>query len=501
MTKKNELLFGIEPVEVMSAFALISEIDRGSGREYHLAEKIVEIALRHDYAVKMDDSNNVVVYLPATLGCENYPSLCLQSHLDMVSIGQDGKNFDTSTIEFVIDEGMLRANNTTLGADNGIGVAIMISLMGKEFVHGSLELLFTSDEESGLNGTKVLNPDWIKSQFLISLDSENWGEITVGCTGAGHSTTKIPIDLAPASRVSERDLVCPQFTIEVSNLVGGHSGLDIHKSRANAIVVLTEILSELVVKFPTLRILSIEGGGIFKQIPAQSRATLIIQNGDSSQWDGIQKVVGRASKWIKSYFSEETEAIISVNDLQTVKVDAFLSEEFSNKLLKLLLSLPNGVISTDFKNHSFVKTSNNIATINLIDGHVLIEMMYRSSSINELRKIRVQTMSIVSDAFGLYPKLDNEYPAWQPKYDSLLLGLAEGIFKKMFDTQLKRIILHGGLECAYFAEKWPDMQMISVGPTIRNFHSQKECAELNTIAPLYNWLLAIMAGIQQIQTE
>jgi dipeptidase D len=493
MNQNWEVIKGLKPVEVFEAFVVISSIDRGSTREEALADYIVGLAIERDCAVRRDSAHNVVVYLEATPGYEDRQSLCLQSHLDMVAVGQDGKDFNTSEVEFVLEDGKLRANRTTLGVDNGIGVAIEIALIGKDFEHGPLELLFTTDEERGLNGAMSLDPDWITSRMLINLDSEEWGQIILGCAGGGRVNVKIP---AGFIQTEKEDCLYPQFTVEVSKFFGGHSGKDINKNRVNALVFLSELLHDLLFDFPALKIVSWEGGEIFNQIPTQSQATLIIEDGDLSQWEKIKEAIMDCNEWLRDDFPQEKEAIVSVTDVQEVEVDVYFSPGYSEKLFNLFTNVPRGVIKLDSQNQSVVEISNNIASMRLENGCVLIQMMYRSSSIRGLEYVKNQILERSFTSLGLYPEVISEYPAWQPRYDSDLLGKVESIFLEMFSVQSERVVTHGGLECAYFTSKWPDMQMVSIGPTIENPHSQNEYVVVDTIEPLYNWLLEIITKME-----
>ncbi|MCX6798110.1 MAG: beta-Ala-His dipeptidase [Candidatus Falkowbacteria bacterium] len=493
--KENlKLIAGLKSEIVWKWFAIISSIDRGSGREKALAELLVKVAAIFNCEWLIDEINNVVIYVPATPGCEDYPSICLQGHLDMVTVGQNGeKDFDTSTVKFLRENGKMRADRTTLGADNGLGVAIGLALLEGGVSHGPLELLFTVDEETGLNGATSLNPDWIKSKLLINLDSERWGEITLGCAGGRRIVTTVPITFSTDEK--SEDL---KFTIELADLPGGHSGVDIGKGRPNAILILARIILDLITRFPELRLLSFDGGTFSNAIPGQSRATLTFKSYSPELMDSIRLVVESEQIALRE-IPLEKEPKLTISEMEKIEDGrSYFADEFTLAFLGGLLKLPNGAIDMDEFDPTTVETSNNVAIVKTNEDGLEITTMYRSSAVDGLQKIEELSIGALQNLPGAKLSLGDEYPAWQPQDSSQLLELAKIVFDNLFNKELKRVVVHAGLECALFTKKWPDMQMISIGPTIEGGHSQDEYVEVETVDACYRWLLIVLAGLNEI---
>jgi len=485
-----------ETANILKWFALVSSIDRGSGREAAMADKIVTIAKNLNLNWKRDEVNNVVVYKPATPGYESSPSICFQAHIDMVAIGQDGEDFDTSTIRFVAKQGRLYADNTTLGADNGIGVAFMLSIMEGGMPHGPLEFLFTTDEENGLTGAKFVDSAWVNSQFIINLDSENWGEVTIGCAGGGRINTAIPIDSHSLIGVSDPST---KFSIELSNLLGGHSGDDINKGHANAIIELAVISLNLLQDFPSLRLLSFDGGSRSNVIPSQCMATFIVYDDEPDLLFRIKLSVGANQDSLRARFKAETKLTLTISELEKAMVGTCFSQEFAWDLLRILHRIPNGVLAVNTDDPSMVQTSNNIGVVETKADQIAITTLHRSSSNGDLLKTKEEILRILSDYPSVEVAIGNEYSAWEPQYGSKLLEYIQNSFAGFTGSEIKAIVIHGGLECAHFISKWPTAELVSIGPNIKQIHSQNEYVELDGISPFWRWLLKLMAEINQLK--
>lgn len=488
------LIRGLSPQRLLEHFAAISGLDRGSGREKKLANNIMRLAAERRLNCYIDTASNVVVYVPASLGKENVASVCLQSHLDMVAINSEEKDFDTSTIEFDIENGKLRAEGTSLGADNGIGVAAMLCfLTDRELVHGPLELLFTTSEEVGLDGARTLAPEAVSSKFLLNLDSEAFGEVTVGCAGGGRIEAVFDIE---SIELNDRDR-SKLFEIYLKDFRGGHSGMEIAKGQANAIVSMARLLGTIIEKWPHSRLISFDGGSRMNAIPAIAKSKLAVI-GDVSGADIGTFIRNKFLEIVTEYSPLEDKATLEIvshsGPVDKKYYPRFFSAVVQKRLITMLQLIPCGVIRLDPKDPQTVQTSNNLALISTVEDKVTITCMYRSSS-DTLRSHLGDLLARCFQHFGPSEIIPGaEYSSWPRKYDSRLLELAQKTFRSRFIGQeMKVVTVHGGLECAEFIKKWPDMDIISFGPTIDHPHTVNEEANLLSVDSFWNYLVEFLA--------
>ncbi len=418
--------------EILEAFKQIDSIPRCSKNEAKIAEFLLDWAKSHNFNAKKDKVNNVLIEVPASPGYENSPTIVLQGHMDMVceKTPDSTHDFTKDPIEFVYEGEWLHANKTTLGADNGIAIAIaMVIALDKEIAHPPLELLFTVDEEQGLVGANALEPGFIKGRILLNLDSEDEGVFTIGCAG-GRDTH---ITLKTRSNILDDSFNC--FNLKAGGMKGGHSGVNINEERANAIIVLTRTLHTLKKKYP-IYISNITGGTAHNAIPRDAEATFYIQK-DHEQ--DAKHIINEMEKTFKNEFKNTDPELFLKFEPINQKNKKAINDAYSSKIINLLLALPHGVaaMSTDMK--GLVETSNNLASIRTEKNLIKIVTSQRSSIMSRLHALthKVETIAQLAGAEATSSK---GYPSWQPNVKSPLLARMVNKYKELFYSDFH--ILH-----------------------------------------------------------
>jgi dipeptidase D len=476
----------LEPKLVWKHFDEIRKIPRCSKHEEKIRDYIVNFAKQQGLQTKVDSVGNVVILKPATAGMQKKPTVILQGHMDMVCEKNSDVKFDFSKdpIQLKINGDLLTANGTTLGADNGIGLAISLAILeDKKVRHGPIESLYTIDEETGLTGAFAMKSDMLTGKIMLNLDSEDFGVITVGCAGGGDSTIELPIKTQLVQGNMENILV------KIFGLRGGHSGVDIHEQRGNAIKILTRLLWKTSQKFD-FSLFDIKGGDKHNAIPREAYAKLCIEKKNKSEFIATLK-------------AEEKDILDEIKPIDpNLKVDVQSSEPSKtvfNKLsqttlLNLLHGLPHGVHQMNYDIKTLVNTSTNLATISVKENTIVIGMSSRSPMKSALQDIRNRIKAIASLA-GAKVSEGAPYPGWKPDLQSKILALSKKTYKDMFKTEPKIEAIHAGLECGIIGEKFPGMDMISIGPTLKNPHSPEEQLHISTVDKFYKYLLKILESV------
>ncbi len=475
--------------KILSLFREVSSVPRPSGQEEKIATWLKEWALSKGFSLKFDSVNNVVIGVPASKGYENLPAIVIQGHMDMVCEKACGCNHDFTKdpIVPVIEGDWLKAQGTTLGADNGIALAIALALVEDTGVsHPPLELLFTVDEETGLTGANALMPDFITGKLLLNVDSEDEGVFTVGCAGGLNSTVRMPLEY---SAVPEDGLL---FRLVVSGLSGGHSGVDIHEKRANANKLLAEVLQELI-DDADIMLLDIIGGSAHNAIPRHAEAIIALTP------DSMETVLSTISAFEKrmkaEYTGHEPSLSVILEEYVSEMYTKALTDCFARKVLGILLSLPHGVASISPAIPGLVETSNNLATVNIEDDELVIVSSQRSSVDSGLAVITEKVTS-VADEYGANCSHGSGYPAWQPDMSSQLLQRCREVYFSVFGKYARIEAIHAGLECAVIGSKYKDMDMISFGPTIKNPHSPDERLYIPSVRKVWDFMVALLASFK-----
>lgn len=476
----------LEPVSVFQQFDAILRIPRGSKRETALRDHVIGLARRHGLEHATDSAGNLVVRKPATPGRAGAPITILQSHLDMVQEKNDdvAHDFDRDPIRPRRDGEWLKATGTTLGADNGIGVATMLALLeARDVEHGPLELLFTVDEESGLTGASGLSPTLLAGRRLINLDSEEEGSVTIGCAGGATTLLELPLDDVPLG---------PDETaleVRLHGLKGGHSGLDIHLQRGNAIVLLTRALDAARAAAP-FRLASLVGGNAHNAIPREARAIVV----------GERRALGEVRRSIEAEIGavraeyRTADPGLTLGISEAGPVPGGWSEERTLAVLGLLYGLPHGVASMSLDIPGLVETSDNLATVTVDGRRLTVLLSTRSSVASALTALRRKIRAVAALAGAKVEERDG-YPGWKPDVGSPLLAVLSRVHEERLGRAPSVGAVHAGLECGILGEKYPGMDMISFGPQIEHPHSPDERVKIDSVGRFYDLLVATLARL------
>ena len=476
---------GLDPKLVWKYFAEIARIPRGSKNEAAISKYVYETAGKLGLTAKQDPLGNVVVIKPASPGKQNVRPICLQGHLDMVCEKNADKahDFMKDPIELVRKGDAITANGTTLGADNGVAVATNLAIMeDKTLEHGPLELLFTIDEETGLTGASNLEKGFLKSRTLINLDSEDEGELYVGCAGGMDTlgTWKAAFESAPEESVAMK--------LNVSGLRGGHSGIDIDKGRGNAIKIANRVVLALA-KSAGARLSAINGGNKRNAIPRECEAVLFIPQ---NKLEKAKKIVAKFNDTVRIEFATvEKDLSIALTEMPAAPNARVLKKALQKKLCRTIAALPHGVIKMSAEISWLVETSTNVAVITTKEDSISLATSQRSSVASEIEEI-AQTASAVFALGGAKVENSDGYPGWKPNLDSPILKLAARTYQSLFGKEPAVKAVHAGLECGIIGERIPGMDMVSFGPTLKDVHTPDEKILIDTVGKFWKFLLALL---------
>jgi len=479
---------------VWEFFRQVNRIPRGSKNEKQIMDWLRAIAKSRNLTFRSDDVDNVIIELPATKGCEKSPTACgeqcrtvvLQSHVDMVceKTPESKHDFTKDPIELVERDGWITADGTTLGADNGVGVALALALLDEKTSHPKLELLFTVDEETGLTGANGLKPGFITGKYLINLDGEDKSFI-VGCAGGEQTEIRLPIEFSPVPD----SLAC--FDLKISGLHGGHSGIDIDKQYANAIQLLARTLKDL--QDFDLHVCDIEGGTVQNAIPRDAKAVICF---DVSKLSAVKKTLSEIESSFKKEFVK-TEPNLKVELKEAILRPAVSIGNRQSKIVNLLSSLPTGVYKMSSEFEDIVETSSNLAKVEILRDEEQLRILISQRSLEKqtLGEITAKITAMAKSA-GAKVETVGGYPAWKPDVNSSLLKRAKEIYKKLNNKEPEVKVVHAGLEPAVIGEKIPGIEMISVGPTIKNPHSPQERVDIASVDAVWKFLLELLPSLK-----
>lgn len=476
-------LTNLEPQPLWEYFDAISRLPRCSKREERVRAWVLEKAAALGLDCREDATGNIAISRPATPGLEEAPGVILQAHLDMVceKSSSSGHDFDRDPIQLQINGNLLTARETTLGADNGIGVAAALALLAApDLKAGPLQALFTVDEETGMTGALGLTPDFINGDYLINLDSEESWVICIGCAGGMDSI------LQPHCEFSNSDAT-PLLKVEIDGLAGGHSGVDIHTGRGNAVKILAALLSGLGEEMPW-QLLELNGGSKHNAIPRQ--ATALLAPADVKKAVGV---IETAFARQRDIFQAREEGLV-LRLSQPAGDASRLSEEQSRHLIGLLTCLPHGVAAMSAEIPNLVETSSNLAIVDIAPDRGEILLSHRSSSAAALQATTARVREIAR-AFNATIEQGNGYPAWRPNPASGLLKQASRIYRDLAGEQPEIVSIHAGLECGLIGSLLPHLEMIAIGPTIRNPHTLDELVEIDSVAQFWRFLRRLVTEL------
>ncbi|MBO4315498.1 MAG: aminoacyl-histidine dipeptidase [Prevotella sp.] len=477
----------LKPARVFEQFAKINAIPRPSKHEEQMIEYLKSFGESHGLETVVDETGNVIIRKPATPGFEGKDTIILQSHMDMVCEKLVDVDFDfhKDAIQTYIDGEWLRAKGTTLGADDGIGCAIELAILDSDDIeHGPLECVFTRDEETGLTGAEGMKPGFMKGDMLINLDSEDEGQIFVSCAGGRNTTATF--------RFNREEAPEGLFFVKVSlkGLVGGHSGDDINKKRANALKVLARFLYQTQERYG-VRLVSFNAGKLHNAIPRDGVAVF-----------GVPFDKKEAVRIDWNVFASQIEEEYHVTEktmqfhLESAEAAPVLPLETSTKLIQAMQAADNGVFAMcqDEEIAWLVETSNNVASIETRENEVKVVASQRSNVMSALDN-QAATIKAVFQLAGAEVVQGEGYPAWKMNPNSKMTALAVESYKKLFGKDPKVLGIHAGLECGLFSEKYPNLDMVSFGPTLRGVHSPDERLHIPTVQMVWDHLLDILKNV------
>jgi len=476
----------LKPKLLWKHFDEIRKIPHCSKHEEKIRDYIINFAENQKLKYKQDKTGNIVIYKTANPGFEKNPTIILQGHMDMVcEKNSDIKHdFLKDPIKLKINNDVLTADGTTLGADNGIGVATSLAILEDNNLKlGAIEALFTVDEETGLTGAFALENNMLTGKKMLNLDSEDFGVITVGCAGGGDSQVKLEIKTKNASDDLENLL------IKIYGLRGGHSGVDAREQRGNAIKILARLLWNISDQYKIF-LSDIKGGDKHNAIPREAHAKISVPKKDK------EEIIKDFRSFEKNILEEirpiDPNMKVSIESIEKTKI--ILDEKSTESIINLLHSLPHGVEKMSYDIKGLVETSTNLATVSIKNNSALIGLSSRSSIASALQDLRDRIHAISSLA-GAKVTEGESYPGWKPNLNSDLLKLSKKIFKDMYKKEAVVEAIHAGLECGIIGEKFSGMDMISVGPTIKYPHSPEEQVHISTVDKFYQYVLEIIRKI------
>lgn len=474
----------LEPKLIWQCFDEITKVPRPTHHLDKMREFLVDWAARHNIEVATDEVGNVMMRKPATPGHENAPTIILQGHQDMVAEKRGDKvhDFLTDPISTVVDGDWVKADGTTLGADNGLGVASgMAVLIDENLVHGPIECLFTVDEEQGLIGANGLKPGFVAGSILLNLDSEEHGSLVIGCAGGKVTLCRRKCEktATPAGKA--------YYKVHLNHMKGGHSGMEINLGRGNANQQLCRFLWEAWKKY-ALEMAEIDGGGLANAIPREAYAIVGV---DESTKSSFEKDVETFSDKIHVEFLLAEGADFTFNATPVEAPAEVIERDLAEKLISAVFACPNGVQGMSNAVEGLVETSCNLASVKMENGEIVVTVHQRSS-VDSRRDEIANRVKALFEMIGFEVSFDAAYVGWAPNPNSKVLSVAEESFESLFGRKPKVEALHAGLECGLFLEKMPELDMISFGPTLKDIHSPGEKANIPSVQEFWKFLCEIL---------
>jgi len=478
-------LLDLEPKAVWKHFDALTSIPRPSTKEAAARNYVLSIAKRHGLEAVQDNAGNTVIRKPAHPGREAAPMALLQGHLDMVCEKNEGTvhNFDTDGIKVVRNDDWLKADGTTLGADNGVGVSAALAVMeSTDIAHGPLEFVFTIDEESGLTGAVEFPAGMLKSKYFLNLDNEEKGTICIGCSGGIKTTARRKVTLRPASNGVG-------YRIKVAGLKGGHSGVDIHQGRGNAIRILGGVLQSVLDSL-AVEIAEVNGGSAQNAIPREAFAILVM---DTAKEKELKSLVAKAESEGKLDLGG-FDPTLQITVEKVLRPEKVFADTDANNTVALMVSVPHGVLAMSPDVPGLTQNSTNLAIVTTKNDIVEFVTSQRSAIESSMQS----AAKMVATAFrlaGFEIEHSGRYPGWKPEPNSDIVRKLQAVHKELFGEEAKLIAMHAGLECGVIGEKYPGMEMVSFGPTIVDPHSPNERVQISSVESFWKYLKAVLEEI------
>ena len=481
----ENVLKGLQPELVFKYFEEISQIPRGSGNEKAISNYLKSFGENLGLETIQDDALNIIIRKPATKGYENCPGVILQGHMDMVceKNKDTNHNFVTDPIKLRIEEDMIYATGTTLGADNGIAVAMGLAVLASnDLEHPSLEVLITTDEEAGMSGAMALDGSNLKGEYIINLDSEEEGYLLVSCAGGVTAWTELN------AQFTNSDSNKQGLLIEIKGLLGGHSGIDIIKQRANSNRLMGRLLNLLCVDYDLAKI---QGGSKNNAIPRECEAIIVVNKDDV---DRTKDCINQILNIFKHEFStSDPDITIECNE---INIDRVFTEETKNNVINLLNLIPNGIQTMSMDIKGLVESSTNLGVVHTTENSVTFECAVRSS-VKTLKDDITNKMDLLATSLGGKLRLESDYPAWEYAKGSKLEKICVETYEKLTGKKPVIMAIHAGLECGLLLDKIPHAQAISLGPDMFEVHTPNEHLSISSTKRTWDYLVAILKGMNQ----
>ena len=476
-----------QPAQIWQHFYQFTQIPRPSGQEAAIRDYIIGLANERNLSSRQDKAGNLVVYVPATQGYEQASTVVIQNHLDMVTVktADTQHDFSADPLQLVVDGQWLKADGTTLGADNGVGAAAALAVMTDDSVlHPPLELLFTVEEETGLYGAAGLDASMLSATRMINLDTEDWGELYIGCAGGyGYQATRqvMPKLAKPGYK---------GWRLHLKGLAGGHSGVQIHQQLGNANKLLVELLQDA--RDLHWQLKSFKGGVAHNVIPREASAILLIDDGQLTQWQA--KIDAATARW-RSYLPAPDQSLQLLFEPVELSHPLVLGTADTEGFLNLISTLPHGAQSYNLNQPAdLVDLSCNMAVIELADGELNIQTSLRFFNEQQAYGLK-QSIACIFDAFHLSYKTILDYPGWNPDFASPIVARTKALAERITGEDVALKAIHAGLECGILLSKKPGMDVVSFGPTILGAHSPSERLLIDTVAPFWQLLVELLADL------
>lgn len=480
----------LKPALIWNIFDQITKVPRPSKKEEKIRQFLLDFAAQHDLTVRTDEVGNVVMSKPATPGHENAPTVILQSHMDMVCESNDKSfDFENNPITTIVDGEWVHADGTTLGADNGIGMAASLAVMvDNSLVHGPVEALFTVDEETGLTGANNLGDGMMDGSILLNLDSEDDAEVFIGCAGGIDTTVVFDYkrEMTPSN--------LHWFKVELSKLSGGHSGGDIHEGRANSNKLLARFLYGILSQHK-LSLCEISGGNLRNAIPRAAHAVFGVEEAHK------EKVMVAFNEFVAAVEKEyvHTDPNMEITISTADKPEYVIDSDTAHRLIRALYACPHGVISMSYDLPGLVETSTNLASVKMQpDSTILVTTSQRSSVESRKYDIAAQLEALFTLA-GAKVTHGDGYPGWTPNMNSRIMKIAADAYEELYGVRPAIKAIHAGLECGLFLKKYPHLDMVSFGPTLRGVHSPSEKMHIPAVERFWNQLTLILKKVADLK--
>lgn len=478
MSNVNEMLESMDYKNVLKYFTEISAVPRGSYNNQGISDYIVNFAKEHGLRYVQDEALNVIIYKDATKGYENHEPVIIQGHMDMVCVKAEdvSHDFTKEGIELLVDGDYLHANKTTLGGDDGIAVAFGLALLADNTIsHPALEVLITTDEETGMDGAKALDPSLLKGKYMINVDSEDEGTVLVGCAGGLRLYGELPL-----KRIEESGV---EATITIGGLKGGHSGAEIHHYRTNATLLLARVLMKLKEEFQ-FSLVSMYGGTKDNAIPSYAEAKLVLS---LEQKNELIDCIGKLEEMYKKELEGEEPNLYIKGSLGNETKAMVLHPTSFEKMLFLLIQAPNGVQVMSSNVEGLVESSLNLGIFEVQEENAVFHFSIRSS-VSSYKDYLKDKLIYLFDFLGAHSDANSEYPAWEYQKESPFRDMVSKVFEKEYGYEPKLLAIHAGLECGIISEKIPGIEIVSIGPDMKDIHTPKERLSISSSIRVYKFV-------------